>query len=99
MAALGFALGIPALAAWVPQAVFAALTLLGMGQDEFMDLTARPGPQRTIAFGVQGLVAVWTIVLSAAAVRAGLKLRWAKAIPVGLLTAAVFIAFLLVFIR
>jgi hypothetical protein len=99
LAALGFAFGLPALAAWVPQAVFAALTMLGMGQEEFMDLTAQPGLQRTIAFGVQGLVAVWTVFLSAAAVRAGLKLRWAKAIPVGLLTAAVFIAFLLVFIR
>jgi hypothetical protein len=99
VAALGFAFGVPALAAWVPQAVFAALTLLGMGQDEFMDLTAGPGPQRTIAFGLQGLVALWTVVLSAAAVRSGLKLPWPKAIPVGLLTAAVFIAFLLVFIR
>jgi hypothetical protein len=99
LAALGFAFGLPALAAWIPQAVFAALTLLGMGQDEFMDLTARPGLQRTIAFGVQGLVAVWTVFLSAAAVRAGLRLRWAKALPVGLLTAAAFLGFLLVFIR
>ncbi len=99
LAALGFAFGVPALAAWVPQAVFAALTLLGLGQDEFMDLTARPGLQRTIAFAVQGLVAVWTIFLSAAAVRAGLRLRWAKAIPLGFLTAALFLAFVLVFIR
>lgn len=99
LAALGFAFGVPALAAWIPQAVFAALTLLGMGQDEFMDLTAQPGLQRTIAFAVQGLVAVWTVFLSAAAVRAGLRLRWPKALPVGLLTAAVFLGFLLVFIR
>ena len=99
LAALGFAFGVPALAAWVPQAVFAALTLLEMRQDEFMDMTAQPGLQRTIAFAMQGLVAVWTIFLSAAAVRAGLKLHWAKALPVGLLTAALFLAFILVFIR
>jgi len=99
LAALGFAFGIPALAAWVPQTVFAVLTLLGMSQEEFMDLTAQPGLQRTLAFGVQGLVVVWTVFLSAAAVHASLKLRWLKAMPVGLLAAAVYLAALLVFIR
>jgi hypothetical protein len=99
LAALGFAFGIPALVVWVPQAVFAALTLLGMGQEEFMDLTAQRGPQRTIAFAVQAAVVAWTVLLSVAAVRAGLKLRWWKALPVGLLTAACFLAFILIFIR
>jgi hypothetical protein len=40
LAALGFAFGLPALAAWVGQAVFAGLILSGMSQEEFMELTA-----------------------------------------------------------
>jgi hypothetical protein len=99
LAALGFAFAIPALAAWIPQTVFAVLTLLGMTQEEFMDLTAQPGIQRTMAFAVQGLVVVWTLSLSAVAVRAGLRLRWAKAVPLGILTGALFLGCVLVFIR
>lgn len=91
LAALGFAFGLPALVAWTGQAVFAGLILAGMSQEEFMDLTAGPGPARTIAFVGQAFVVAWMLLLSVAAVRAGLRIRW-KAIPVGILAAAIFLA-------
>jgi len=98
LAALGFAFGLPALAAWTGQAVFAGLILAGMSQEEFMELTAGPGPLRTIAFAGQAFVVAWMLLLSIAAVRAGLRIRW-KAIPVGVLAAAIFLAAVLVCLR
>ncbi len=98
LAGLGFAFGLPALAAWIGQAVFAVLILAGMSQEEFMDLTAGPGLARMIAFAGQAFVIAWMLFLSVAAVRAGLKIRW-KAIPVGILAAAIFLAGVLVCLR
>jgi hypothetical protein len=98
LAALGFAFGLPALAAWIGQAIFAALILAGMSQEEFMELTAAPGPARTVAFAGQAFIAAWILLLSVAAVRAGLKIRW-KAIPVGILAAAIFLASVLICLR
>ena len=98
LAALGFAFGLPALAAWIGQAVFAGLILAGMRQEEFMELTARPGTLRTVAFAGQAFVVVWLIYLSVAAVHAGLKIRL-RAIPVGILAAAIFLGAVLVCLR
>jgi len=98
LAALGFAFGLPALAAWIGQAVFAGLILSGMSQEEFMELTAGPGTPRTAAFAGQAFVVVWLLLLSVAAVRAGLKIR-GRVIPVGILAAAIFLAVVLVCLR
>jgi hypothetical protein len=98
LAALGFAFGLPALAAWTGQGIFAGLLLAGMSQEEFMDLTAGIGPVRTIAFAGQAFLVAWMLLLSVAAVRAGLRIRW-KAVPVGILAAAVFLGAVLACLR
>jgi hypothetical protein len=98
LAALGFAFGLPALAAWMGQAVFAGFILAGMSQEEFMDLTAGAGPLRIAAFAGQAFVVAWMLLLSVAAVRAGLRIRW-KAIPVGILAAAIFLAAVVICLR
>ena len=99
LAALGPALAIPTLLAWIPQAVLAVLLLLGRRQAEVMEWTAHPGIVQTVGLGCQLLTVVWMIFLAAAAARSARGLGPARSAAAGFLTAAVFLAILVVFIR
>jgi hypothetical protein len=99
LAALGPALVVPTLLAWIPQAVLAVLLLLGRRQDEVMEWTAHPGIIQTAGLACQILAVVWMVFLNAAAARSGRGLGPVRSAGVGFLTTAVFLAALAVFIR
>ena len=99
LAALGPALALPTLLAWIPQAVLAVLLLFGRRQAEVMEWTAHPGIVQTVGLGCQLLTVVWMIFLAAAAARSARGLGPARSAAAGFLTAAVFLAVLIVFIR
>jgi hypothetical protein len=99
LSALGPALAVPAFLAWIPQAVLAALLLLGRQQAEVMEWTARPGIVQTVGLGCQLLAVAWMVCLAAAAARSARGLGPARSAAAGLLAAAVFLAAVIVFIR
>jgi hypothetical protein len=99
LSSLGLALAVPALLAWIPQAVLAVLFLLGRKQEDVMDWTAHPGLVQTIVLGCQVLAVVWMFALTSAAARASRKLGPVRSAAVGFGATLVFLAALLVFIR
>jgi hypothetical protein len=96
---LGFAMAIPLFIAWIPQAAGAILLLLGMVQQEFVDLVSGPGFWQGAALIYIIVVLLWLFILSSIAVSVSQKLRWWKAILVSFLTVAVFVFVLFIFIR
>ena len=98
-AALGFALAVPMFFIWIPETVFAVLLLLGMRQEEFMDLTARTGFLTIFGWAYHIVAAAWMLALIILAVGIGQRLSWWKAVVVGISTTVLFIAVLLLFIR
>ena len=99
LSALGLALAVPSLLAWIPQAALTVLLLLGFKQEEVMEWTAHPGIVQTIGLGCQLLAVAWMFVLAAEAGRSARGLGPARAAAVGLAAALIFLAALLVFIR
>jgi len=99
LAALGFAVTVPQFVTWITETVFAVLLLLGMKQEEFMELSARPGFWQTFVVAYQVLAVVWMFFLITFAVGISQKLKWWKAILVGLLTTALFMTEMIIFIR
>jgi hypothetical protein len=99
LGSLGVAFALPALLMWLPMAAFGVLLLLGMGQTEFMDHFAGPGFWRFAAWAYQALAALWLIVLVTKAVAVCRGFKGPLALAAGTLTAAVFLAVVIVFIR
>jgi hypothetical protein len=99
LSSLGLALAVPALLAWVPQAILSVMLLLGRKQEEVMEWTARPGLVQTIALGCQVLAVVWMFALASTAARDSRKVGLARSAAVGFGTTLVFLAALLIFIR
>ncbi|MDP2914895.1 MAG: YIP1 family protein [Candidatus Aminicenantes bacterium] len=99
LAALGFAMTVPMFVTWIPETVFAVLLLLGMKQEEFMELLEQPGFLQIFAFSSQIVAVVWMLVLIMIAVGVSQKLKWGRAVLVGFLTTVLFMAVMLIFIR
>ncbi|MGD0782629.1 MAG: YIP1 family protein [Candidatus Aminicenantales bacterium] len=99
LSSLGLALSVPALLAWVPQAVLAVLLLLGRKQEEVMEWTVHPGIVQTIGLACPLLAVVWMFALAVLAARSARGLDAARSTAVGLLATLVFLAALIVFIR
>ena len=88
----GYAVSLPLLLLWIPQAVSAGLMLLGMSQAEWVEILSRPGSWQTLFIGVQVLAAVWAWLLFSFTARLSQRLPWWRALVTGLavmLTAAV----------
>ena len=99
LAALGFAVTVPMFVTWIPETVFAVLLLLGMTQTEFMDLMAQPGFLQIFGWAYQIAAVSWMLILVMVAVGVSQKLKWRRAVLIGLLTTVLFMAVMLVFIR
>lgn len=99
LAALGFAVTVPMFVTWIPETIFAALLLLGMTQEEFMDLMAQPGFFQIFGWAYQIAAVAWMLVLVMIAVGISQKLKWGRAVLVGLLTTVLFMTVMLIFIR
>jgi len=99
LAALGLAVTVPMFVAWIPEAFFAVLLLLGMAQEEFMDLTAGSGFLQMIGWAYQIIAVLWMLVLVILAVGISQKLKPFRAVFIGSLTLILFMAVMLIFIR
>lgn len=89
----GYAVGLPLLLLWTPQAVGAGLMILGMSQAEWVEILSRPGSWQIFYLGVHIVAAVWAFVLLTFTARLAHRLPWWRALLTGLivtLTAAVF---------
>ena len=99
LAALGFAVTVPQLATWIPETIFVVFLLFGMKQEEFMERTAQPGFWQTFVIAYQAVAVLWMLLLVITAIIASQKMRWWRTLLVGLLTTAVFMAVMIIFIR
>jgi hypothetical protein len=99
LATLGFAFAVPQFLMWIVETTFAVLLLLGMTQEEFMELSAQPGTWQTLVIGYQVLAVVWMLALTVVAVGISQRLRWWKAMIAGLLTTALFLTVMIIIIR
>jgi hypothetical protein len=99
LAALGFAVTVPMLVTWIPETIFAVLLLLGMTQEEFMELMARPGFLQIFGWAYQVVAVLWMAVLVVLAVGISQKLKPFRAVLIGFLTLVLFMAVMLIFIR
>jgi hypothetical protein len=96
---LGFAIAGPLILAWIPQLVIAVFYVLGMGQQEMVDILSEPGPWQTVFLAFPLAAALGSVVLSVAAVTVSQKVRWWKGIPMGILASAVLILACIAFLR
>lgn len=99
LAALGFAVTVPQLLTWIPETIFVILLLLGMKQEEMIERTAQPGFWQTFVIAYQAVAVFWMLILVITAISASQKMRWWRTLLVGLLTTAVFMAVMIIFIR
>jgi hypothetical protein len=99
LAALGFAVTVPTFMTWIPETVFAVLLLMGMTQEKFMDLMAQPGFFQIFGWAYQIAAVAWMLVLIMIAVGVSQRLKWWRAVLVGLLTTVLFMTVMLIFIR
>ena len=99
LAALGFAVTVPQLATWIPETIFVVFLLFGMKQEEFMERAAQPGFWQTFVIAYQAVAVLWMLILVITAIIASQKMRWWRTLLVGLLTTAVFMAVMIIFIR
>jgi len=95
----GYAVGLPLLLLWVPQAVGAGLMLMGMSQAEWVEILSRPGSWQTFYIGVHIVAAAWAFVLLTLAARLAHKLPWWRALVTGFVVAAVAAAVFLGLVR
>lgn len=99
LAALGFAVSLPMFVTWIPETIFAVLLLLGMTQEEFMELMARPGFLQIFGWAYQIIAVLWMLGLVILAVGISQKLQPFRAALIGFLTLILFMAVMLIFIR
>jgi len=99
LACLGFAVTVPQLATWIPETIFAICLLSGMKQTEMMERTAQPGFWQTFVIAYQVVAVLWMLILVITAIITTQKMRWWRSLLVGLLTTALFMAMMLIFIR
>jgi hypothetical protein len=65
----GPSLAVPLAVAWLPQFVQMVLMLLGMGQEEFVDIVSAPGIWQVIYLATYAAAALWAVLLFARAAR------------------------------
>lgn len=99
LAGLGFAVTVPQLATWIPETIFAIFLLSGMKQEEMMERTAQPGFWQSFAIAYQAVAILWMLILVITALITGQKMRWWRSLLIGLLTTALFMAVMIIFIR
>ncbi|MDD8025851.1 MAG: YIP1 family protein [Acidobacteriota bacterium] len=99
LAALAPAMAVPLTVIGLAAAALAVFLATGGRQKDLMDLTAWPGIEQAIAFGLPLLAAAWMIVLFIVAVRSARRIGRIRAAAIGLTTGCVALGFFLVFIR
>jgi hypothetical protein len=91
--------GAPLLLAWIPAAVEAGFTALGMGQEEWVGLLSDPGIGQTLYLGLYAAAAVWAVARFVLAARTIHKRSWPAAILTGFAASAVAIGIYVLFVR
>lgn len=99
LAAQGFAIALPLLAAWIPATTAAVLMLLGLSQVELVDILSAPGFWQGFALFWLIAAIVWVFLLFVTVASAVHESRFPKALLSSLVSVAVFVAFLAAIIR
>jgi hypothetical protein len=100
LAALGFALTIPAFVTWIPETVNTLLIVTGViTEAEWLAWNSEPGLWRLFWDVYQFVALGWYLLLFPVAVWAAQKVRWWQAALVGTATVAVAGFIMLIFIR
>jgi hypothetical protein len=99
LAALGFAATLPCFVIWIPETWAVILMLLGMSQEELVEILSTPGFWQTFAVFYQIVAVLWMFVLFSLAVHAVQKLRLLRTLWISLVAVAIFMLMMITIIR
>ena len=100
LSVLGFAVTIPMFVTWIPETVGTILILSGaMRHKDWLELTSTPGFWQVFGLAYQLVAVAWYAFLFPVAIAQCQKLRWWRAIIVGVVTLALFGLVMFTFIR
>lgn len=97
---LGFALTIPSFVTWIPETLGTILMLTGiMTQEQWVSIIEQPGFWRRFAQLYQFVALGWYLALFSVAAAVVQRVRWWKAIVIGVITLIVTGLWMLRFLR
>jgi hypothetical protein len=100
LAVLGFAVTVPMFVTWIPETVGTILMVTGvMTQTDWLEMTSKPGFWQVFGLAYQLVAVAWCAFLFPVAIAQSQRLRWWRAIIVGVATLAVFGLAMFTFIR
>lgn len=100
LAVLGFAVTIPMFVTWIPETIGTILILSGvMSHTDWIEMTSTPGFWQVFGLAYQLAAVAWYVFLFPVAIVQSQRLRWWRAIIVGVVTLAFFGLAMFTFIR
>jgi hypothetical protein len=85
LALFGFAQSAPLLFVWTVQTVIAVFYVLGMGQQEMVDILSVPSTPQIVFLVAFGAALAWSFLLACLAASASQKVKWPAALFLGFL--------------
>jgi heme/copper-type cytochrome/quinol oxidase subunit 2 len=95
----GFAQAAPLLLVWTVQTVIAVFYVLGMGQQEMVDILSAPSTAQTVFLAVFGAALAWSFLLACLAASVSQKVKWPAALFLGVLAEALSVGPVVIFLR
>jgi len=95
----GLALTVPILLVWIPETAAAVLLLIGMTQEELVEILSAPGFWPVFLAVYPPAAVFWTFILLALAAAVSRRIHWIRAGFVALIALPVFWGILIVFLR
>ncbi len=87
----GFVQAVPLLLLWAVQAIIAVFYVLGMGQQEMVDILSAPSTLQTVFLAIFGVAFAWSFLLACLAASISQKVKWPAALFLGLLAEILFV--------
>jgi hypothetical protein len=95
----GFAQAVPLLLLWAGQVIIAVFYVLGMGQQEMVDILSTPSPVQSVFLAVFGAALALSFVLACLAASVSQRVKWPAALFLGLLAEILFVGPVILLLR
>ena len=99
LALFGFAQSVPILLVWTVQTAIAVFYVLGMGQQEMVDILSTPSTPQTVFLAVFGAALAWSFLLACLAASISQKVKWPAALFLGFLAEVLFVGPIIFLLR
>ncbi len=96
---VGYILAVPLMIVWIPSAVQAIFMILGMEQEEFVDIISEPGVWQAVYLAIYVTAMLWFIILLKEAIGAVMKMSSRRALVGALLSSVLPVVLFLLCVR